>query len=171
MDFDLDYRYALDCEINKDSYRPCDAIRSQLLQLMACKKTLPLAVYFERLKDLLEEYSIKIDDPNGVNTYINSAINIFKNESSRNYAAKNWKSSTKKKIDDGLSISDLLTSENLHLKNLLQLSAKFRDYQNDRTVFIKTLDNHEYPLQTSSINSCRDKNTVPQTNMPCKYII
>lgn len=172
MDFDLDYRFTLNCEIDKESYRPCDSIRTQLLQLVACKNQLPLPVYLDRQKDLLEKYSINIDDPKGINTYINSAIHIFKNESSRNYSAKNWKSSLKKRIDDGLTIGDLLPmNNNLHFKNLQQLSAKFREHQNNRTICINTENNHQssLPAYLNNFQPIVDPDKNLLKNKPCKY--
>lgn len=128
MDFELEYRYALDCELN-NSEKNCNNIRNQFLQLVAFRQSLPNASHHERLKDLLHEYSLEIDKKNGVNTFIDSAFEIVQNESQHDeFFVDKWQSRMKKKLDNGVQIRSRI------FHKMKEISDKFRQYNEQRMI-------------------------------------
>lgn len=134
-----DYKFALDKEINHQN-RKCDAIRSQLLQLIARQDTVPSAVYRLRFADLLQEYSNEVDDSNTVNGYFSLAKMISKRESLRNCEAKNWRCLMKKRLDEGETIADILPTE-LVPSNLIDIARKFKQYNSKRIIHTNKVRN------------------------------
>ncbi|UXI18844.1 gamma-glutamylcyclotransferase [Sarcoptes scabiei] len=134
-----DYKFALDKEINHQN-RKCDAIRSQLLQLIARQDTVPSAVYRLRFADLLQEYSNEVDDSSTVNGYFSLAKMISKRESLRNCEAKNWRCLMKKRLDEGETIADILPTE-LVPSNLIDIARKFKQYNSKRIIHTNKVRN------------------------------
>ncbi|KAH9416975.1 Fidgetin-like protein 1 [Dermatophagoides pteronyssinus] len=162
MDFELEYRYALECELNSESQRNCDQIRNQLIQLVASQRLLPSASYNERLKDLLREYSSEIDKKTGLNTFIDSSFEIVQHECHErdDFSVDKWRSTLKKKLDNG----DLV--RNKSFDKMKEISEKFRKFNRERLISLLVEDesNDNSPHNDDMDDDSDSKHVQPYSN-------
>lgn len=156
MNFELEYRYALECELNH-SQRNCDNVRNQLLQLVASRRSLPSAAYHERLKDLLGEYSLEIDKKTGLNTFIDSSLKIVQHECQREeFFVDKWRSAIKNKLDDGVKVHPR------PFDKMKEISDKFRRHNRERLILLQTEESAEQFIQPSKSDDEDSENVNPR---------
>lgn len=130
MDLEEDLKFAFDCEVNKN-LRRTDAIRSSLFQLVALRSRIPLQVYLERQRDLLEEYSFQVDKEDDTNSFINSAL-MFARESPRPCLADKWQSVMKKRLEDNMDPVEMISMLNNNFTQIVNHSQVFRKHFKSR---------------------------------------
>ena len=136
MDLDDDLKFAFDCEVN-NSLRKTDAIRSALLQLAALRSKIPLDIFLERQRDLLQEYSFEVDKEDGTNSFINSTLKFLK-ESQRPCMIDKWQSVMKKRLDENMDPVVLMSTLNSNVGKIVGYSKIFRENYKKRIINFNT---------------------------------
>ena len=147
MDFDDHYKFSMDNEINT-TRRRIDSIRSSLLQLQALKGQLDWVTLAQRRADLLQEYSYEVDKEDETNSFITSAM-VFAKESSRPIRKDNWFSIYYKRLQEGMSALDIITSLNPKLAPMTKLSSQFKNIYKNRIIYAKPTNTSEENFSTN----------------------
>lgn len=139
MELKDDVKFALDCTANSKFRRP-DAIRSAILQLQANRDKVDYSIFKHRRTGLMGELSKEVDKEDGSNTYIAIAKFIAKN-SPREVTQDKWKSLYGKRLQEGMSAGDIITSLNPKLKPMVELSQKYKELNKERVLDFEKTEN------------------------------
>ena len=157
MELDDDYKFALDNEVNIQNIRRLNGLRSALLQLEANRDKIDWQVFTERRRDLLEEYSLEVDKENGNNTFI-TAVKYFAKDTTRPIVQDKWTSIFRKRLQEGISPSDIVASLNPKLKLMMELSKQFKNNYKNRIIQVKPISRNVQTTSSDNDNELSSQN-------------